>query len=59
VNKIWEHNKNLFAVLPRKITLSKAGGFIKARYEGRKAYVFGFDEKQARQRLKMWDGGEA
>ena len=44
---------------PRKIVISKAGGFVRARYAGRKTFVFGFDAKHAMSRLKCWDGGAA
>jgi hypothetical protein len=39
----------------RTVTLTKAGNFTKARYEGRSSFVFGFDERDARSRLKAWD----
>jgi hypothetical protein len=42
---------------PRKIVISRAGGFTKARYSGRRAFVFGCDESHAVSRLKTWDGG--
>jgi len=29
---------------------------VKARYEGRKSFVFGANEKHATKRLKTWDG---
>jgi cytidylate kinase len=42
---------------PRKVITSRAGGFVTARYEGRRAFVFGFDERHALSRLKTWDNG--
>jgi hypothetical protein len=42
---------------PRKVIFTKAGGMVRARYEGRKTFVFGFDERHASNRLKTWDGG--
>jgi hypothetical protein len=43
----------------RKIIITKAGEFVRARYEGRKTFVFGFDVKTAVSRLKTWDGEAA
>ena len=42
----------------RKVLVTKAGGFTKARYEGRASFVFGVDERDARSRLKTWDSKE-
>jgi len=58
VQRLWEHNKQFFGIpasLPRKVIVSKAGGMVKARYEGRRAFVFGYDERHAISRLKIWD----
>ena len=41
----------------RKIVITKAGEYVRARYEGRKTFVIGFDERIAVSRLKTWDGG--
>jgi hypothetical protein len=40
-----------------KIQVQKAGGFVKARYKGRRTFVLAFDERQALERLKTWDNG--
>jgi hypothetical protein len=42
---------------PRKVITNKAGGFVTARYEGRRAFVFASDIEAARKRLKCWDNG--
>jgi hypothetical protein len=39
----------------RKVVITKAGGFVRARYEGRRTYVFGSDVRHATSRLKTWD----
>jgi hypothetical protein len=44
---------------PLKIVFRKAGGMIKARYGGRKTFVFGYDERHAVSRLKYWNMGAA
>ncbi len=40
---------------PKKVVISKAGDFVRARYEGRRTYVFGYDVRHATSRLKTWD----
>ncbi len=40
---------------PKKVVISKAGDFVRARYEGRVTYVFGYDVRHATGRLKTWD----
>jgi hypothetical protein len=42
---------------PRKVITGRAGGFVTARYEGRRAFVFASDIEAARKRLKYWDNG--
>lgn len=44
---------------PRKIVISRAGDFVRARYEGRKTCVLALTAEQARKNLKMFDGGAA
>lgn len=43
-------------LLGSSIQLQRAGGHYKARYEGRKTYVFGATPEQATKRLLCWDG---
>lgn len=38
-----------------RVQVQKAGGLVKARYKGRRTFVFASDEGQALERLKMWD----
>ena len=56
VQNIWNHNLTFFPPTPRKVIVQRAGGLVKARYEGRKSFVFGVNEKHATKRLKTWDG---
>ena len=44
---------------PRKVVITKAGGFVMAGYHGRKTFVISYDAADARKRLKTWDGGAA
>ena len=41
----------------RRVIFSKAGGFLKGRYEGRSTSVFGDSPLQISKRLKFFDGG--
>jgi hypothetical protein len=41
---------------PRRVLISRAGDMVKARYEGRRTFVLGYDARHATSRLKTWDG---
>ncbi len=40
---------------PLKVVISKAGGFVKARWGGRRSFVLGETPEQAIKRLKNWN----
>ena len=39
----------------RKVVITKAGGFVRARYEGRRSFVFAATRQQAIRNLKYWE----
>jgi hypothetical protein len=56
------HNRRFFSVVPdsivetsRKIQIQKAGGMVKARFEGSRNSVFGANPGHARKRLQYWE----
>ena len=40
----------------RKVQTTRAGGYFKARYEGRSICCFGYSRKDAARKLKYFDG---
>lgn len=59
-------NRNIFAVIeevleplikkPRKVQCQRAGGYVLARYEGGRTFVFGTTQEEAASRLQTWAG---
>jgi hypothetical protein len=52
VNQLWEHNKKLFGVQPRKVRVQRAGSHYKARFDGEASCAFGATPHEAAARLK-------
>jgi hypothetical protein len=46
-------------IKPRKIQFEKAGSHVRARYQGEKTFVIGYDKLDATSRLKTWAGKAA
>ena len=42
--------------LPRKIQVQRAGGYFKARFEGRSTCCFGHSPREATKNLRFFDG---
>jgi hypothetical protein len=43
-------------IKPRKIQFEKAGSHVRARYQGDKTFVIGYDKWDAASRLRTWAG---
>ena len=56
LQQLWEQNRELFPVPPRRVQIQKAGDFYRARYEGESSNYFGRTEKQAIKSLKFAEG---
>ncbi|SPF44743.1 hypothetical protein SBA1_550108 [Candidatus Sulfotelmatobacter kueseliae] len=54
VEKMRRHNRVIFSE-GRRIIIQKAGGMIKARYEGSSNFVFGDNPMHAAKRLHFWE----
>jgi len=44
--------RELPKLVPARVQMTKAGGFVRARYAGKRNFVFGATEEQALQRLQ-------
>ena len=58
VNKLWEHNKRMFRVQPRKIVVQRAGAHHRAFFDGGATGMstFGGTPETAIKLLKFWEG---
>jgi hypothetical protein len=50
VDRVFEHT-----IKARKVQMQRTGCTCKARYEGRKTFVFGKSTTEALSRLQFWD----
>jgi len=53
---LWEHNRQFFGCVPRKIQIQRAGSHYKFRYAGERDSCFVADLKDAAKRLKIFEG---
>jgi|HubBroStandDraft_5_1064220.scaffolds.fasta_scaffold216371_2 hypothetical protein len=56
IAEMGKHNREMFAIPPPKIIVTKAGGYYRARFDGGKMFCFGENPAQARKRLEFWEG---
>lgn len=43
-------------IKPRVIQFERAGSHVRARYQGERTFVIGYDKREATSRLKTWAG---